>query len=313
MFIESPMGLWNVDHITIKGGSNSYLKLGPLTTTQRDALDAKNGTMIYNSTTGVINSYEGGSWGAIGSGDVVGPAASTNNAIARFDLATGKLLQNSGVIINDTDDISGVHGLTSTAHIDLGSSWDFRAHNLTADALTAGRVVFTGASGLLSVDSAFVWDNTNKRLAVGNTLPLTSLDVQGIITTRSAAADTPGSATEGLRMSLTGYATTSLYANSIFNSVSATPISALMQFRVASGTGTQATVMSMLGNGNVGIATTAPSALLDINSDILRLRTAKTPATSGAAGNTGDICWDADYIYVCIATNTWERAAIAAW
>ena len=158
MFIESPMGLWNVDYITIKGGSNSYLKLGPLTTTQRDALDAKNGTMIYNSTTGVINSYEGDSWGAIGSGDIVGPATSTNNAVARFDLATGKLLQNSGIIINDTDDISGVHGLTSTAHIDLGSSWDFRAHNLTADALTASRLVYTGASGLLSAAAAGTWD-----------------------------------------------------------------------------------------------------------------------------------------------------------
>jgi len=66
-------------------------------------------------------------------------------------------------------------------------------------------------------------------------------------------------------------------------------------------------------SGNVGIGTTAPTAKLDINSNIFRLRTAKTPATSGAAGNAGDICWDASYIYVCTATNTWERAAIAAW
>lgn len=66
-------------------------------------------------------------------------------------------------------------------------------------------------------------------------------------------------------------------------------------------------------SGNVGIGTTLPLALLDINSDILRLRTAKTPATAGATGNQGDICWDADYVYVCTATNTWKRAAIATW
>jgi len=65
--------------------------------------------------------------------------------------------------------------------------------------------------------------------------------------------------------------------------------------------------------GNVGFSTTTPTAKVDINSDILRLRTAKTPASASASGNTGDICWDTDYIYICIATNTWKRVAIATW
>lgn len=65
--------------------------------------------------------------------------------------------------------------------------------------------------------------------------------------------------------------------------------------------------------GNVGIGIAATTAKLDVNSDILRLRTAKTPASAGAAGNQGDICWDAGFIYVCTATNSWERTAIAAW
>ncbi len=38
-----------------------------------------------------------------------------------------------------------------------------------------------------------------------------------------------------------------------------------------------------------------------------------TPASAGAAGVAGTICWDVSYIYVCIATNTWKRAAIASW
>lgn len=37
-----------------------------------------------------------------GAGDVVGPASSTDNALARFDGATGKLLQNSGTTLSDT-------------------------------------------------------------------------------------------------------------------------------------------------------------------------------------------------------------------
>ena len=39
--------------------------------------------------------------GSSGSGDVVGPASSTDNAFARFDLTTGKLLQNSNATLSD--------------------------------------------------------------------------------------------------------------------------------------------------------------------------------------------------------------------
>jgi len=72
-------------------------------------------------------------------------------------------------------------------------------------------------------------------------------------------------------------------------------------------------ILSLGGGGKVGVGTIEPTALLDVNSDIVRVRTSKTPATSGATGNAGDICWDANYIYVCVATNTWKRSAIATW
>lgn len=41
-----------------------------------------------------------------GIGDVVGPASATDNAVARFDTATGKLIQNSLVIIDDAGNIT---------------------------------------------------------------------------------------------------------------------------------------------------------------------------------------------------------------
>lgn len=41
------------------------------------------------------------------SGYVVGPASSTDNAVARYDGTTGKIIQNTGVIISDADVISG--------------------------------------------------------------------------------------------------------------------------------------------------------------------------------------------------------------
>ena len=72
-------------------------------------------------------------------------------------------------------------------------------------------------------------------------------------------------------------------------------------------------VLYIVGNSRVGVLTDAPTAAFDVNSDIIRLRTSKTPATAGASGNAGDICWDADYIYVCVGANTWKRSAIATW
>jgi len=39
----------------------------------------------------------------------------------------------------------------------------------------------------------------------------------------------------------------------------------------------------------------------------------KTPASAAAAGTTGTIAWDTNYIYVCVATNTWKRAALSTW
>jgi hypothetical protein len=38
-----------------------------------------------------------------------------------------------------------------------------------------------------------------------------------------------------------------------------------------------------------------------------------TPATAGATGTVGSIRYDASYVYICTATNTWKRASIVTW
>lgn len=40
---------------------------------------------------------------------------------------------------------------------------------------------------------------------------------------------------------------------------------------------------------------------------------AGVPASASAAGVTGQVAWDADHFYVCIATDTWKRVAVATW
>jgi hypothetical protein len=82
-------------------GTNQYF------TTARARTSVSAGTGIsYNSTTGVITN----SSPSLG-GDVVGPASATDNAIARYDTTTGKLIQNSAVTISDAGDMAGAGSL----------------------------------------------------------------------------------------------------------------------------------------------------------------------------------------------------------
>lgn len=66
-------------------------------------------------------------------------------------------------------------------------------------------------------------------------------------------------------------------------------------------------------SGLVGINTQNPTARFDVNDDTIRLRSARAPASSTATGEQGEICWSSNYIYVCVAPNTWKRAALSTW
>ncbi len=60
--------------------------------------------------------------GGGGSGDVVGPASATDNAVVRFDSTTGKLVQSSVVTIGDTGDVAGIVNLIFTGILTGGSA-----------------------------------------------------------------------------------------------------------------------------------------------------------------------------------------------
>lgn len=37
------------------------------------------------------------------------------------------------------------------------------------------------------------------------------------------------------------------------------------------------------------------------------------PVSASATGTAGQVAYDADYLYVCVATDTWKRVAISTW
>lgn len=77
-----------------------------------------------------------------GGGDVNGPSSSTDNAIPRFDSTTGKLIQGSTVLIDDSDNITAVASLTMAGT--LGVTGDITVDNLQ---LNGNSITSTDAAG----------------------------------------------------------------------------------------------------------------------------------------------------------------------
>lgn len=123
----------------------------------------------------------------VGGGDVVGPASSTDNAVARFDGATGKLLQNSTVTMGD----NGLMAWTGT-----GQAITAASYQIGRDADATNQLHFnvpTGASMEWSVNDAAAMVLSSggaiiipNGLAVGTSnSPVTTMDVRGNMFCRS--------------------------------------------------------------------------------------------------------------------------------
>jgi hypothetical protein len=80
-------------------------------------------------------------------GYVQGSMSSTDNAIARFDLTTGKLIQNSGVIIDDSNNLSGIGNITLSGTVDgIDVSTIPSTYALQATTISAGSGLSGGGS-----------------------------------------------------------------------------------------------------------------------------------------------------------------------
>jgi len=52
---------------------------------------------------------------------------------------------------------------------------------------------------------------------------------------------------------------------------------------------------------------------VDTNPPLSPSLSSNAPASASANGTAGDIRYDSNYVYICVATNTWKRAALATW
>lgn len=52
---------------------------------------------------------------------------------------------------------------------------------------------------------------------------------------------------------------------------------------------------------------------IDVDAKAIRIRHAGTPCSASSVGMKGEIRWDANYLYICVATDTWKRVALSTW
>ncbi len=132
------------------------------------------------ATSNQVLAWNGSAWApatpSAGSGDVVGPSSATDNAIARFDTTTGKLVQNSAITVGDASGSSVT--LSSTA----GNALAIAA---TAPAATTGASVagvaasLTAGPAVASTDTAGAAAGGSVTITAGAAARLTSGNADG--------------------------------------------------------------------------------------------------------------------------------------
>lgn len=262
---------------------------------------------------------------AQGGGNVVGPSSSTDNAIARFDLAGGKLLQNSAVIVSDAGNVK----IPSTApngvlvYKTADEVTDVKRLNV-GESFGGSLLIWSegyGSQSPLSLDIAAYKDSSTSSShirinpsddAVSPSVQLFHTNVsteryEGVFHLYSAHGSELRQTAGDNRFTLVEarYNQSASTANNIDLGV--------LRRGVNFGSGTQR-LLSLLTSPSLADDVPTEQFGIDPSGVVQVLKVASIPpASASATGQAGTITWDSSFIYVCVATNTWKRAAISTW
>lgn len=281
---------------------------------------------LSNNTTGNSNiaiGYMAQIENTTGEGNVaIGPGALNANTTGRFNVAIGDATLRSNTTGNY---ITGIgYGAGST---DSGEGFKTLPGIEYATALGS----FTQVTQSNSVVLGSVDDPT--RVGVGITSPQNQFSVSpvdandGLVTasqsgdtvTTSAAVFSAASVGQTIVWADDGsLATITGYTDAQHVTVSTSVTKSAIRFR------THRPGLQVTQAGRVGIGTTTPNAayMLDVVGGLnattvsaggVNIGWVAVPASATAAGSPGQKAYDANYLYICVAVNTWRRTALASW
>jgi hypothetical protein len=133
---------------------------------------------LYNEITAAIDVID-----TTITGKVSGPASATDNAIVRYDGATGKLVQDSDVLIDDSNNVTGVVGITTTGNGIIGGTLAVNGAALTSDDTTFGLLDST----VTTVNAFGAATVVDIGAATGTTTVKNNLTTDGVITAGSGS------------------------------------------------------------------------------------------------------------------------------
>ena len=202
-------------------------------------------------------------------------------------------------------------------------SGSFNGADTTFTTSIAGSNITAGSANQLIVSLGGVIQQPNVDYSVTTnsiiftTAPAGGLDFFAVLAGDALNAGTPGDGTV-TTAKLAGNLTVDLDSGSAgtpsLTFDSNTGLFSLGSGQVAISTnGTLRVNVDSSGRLLVGTSSASGGALFQVNGDRIRVATAKTPASATDTGTTGEICWDANYVYVCTATDTWKRSALSTW
>jgi len=232
-------------------------------------------------------------------GAVIGPSSATNDNIATYNLATGKLIKDSGVAI----------GAISTAQTTATNAIPKAVFTATGNEIILGSAASTYAPLVITASTFF------GRKATGNAVALTAAEARTILNVADGANNyvhpavnhipTGGSTTQILQWASDGTAkwvTVSSDISLADNGAATISASAVTLSKMANLAGN-----SIIGN-NTGSATT-PLALTA--TQVINMIWQTAPANKTSTGTLGMIAKDDNFFYICTATNVWKRSPIA--
>jgi hypothetical protein len=273
---------------TPSSGTATNLTGLPLTTGVTGLLPVANGgtgtatpSIVAGTNISVSGTWPNQTVNATGSaaGDVVGPGSSTDNAVARFDSTTGKIIQNSGVVINDSGEVTvgvwkGTEIGLSYGGTGAASASQARGNILPSYTGNAGKVlaVNTGATDVEYISAGGTGTVTSVAVSGGTTGLTTSggpITAAGTITlagTLAVASGGTGTSTPSLVQG-TNVTITGTWPNQTINSTGAAQV--YPGAGIANSTGTAwGTSYTTTGTGTIVALATSPALTSPIANQI---------------------------------------------